>query len=76
MKRYRLTSQRIGGTPHVSSVLLAEDEVEEQLEAEALLHRMSGWVVTEGDRTLVCRRGTLVRVIGVRESDPMHDTLE
>ena len=75
MNRYRLVSSQNGSEPHVSSVILGEDEVQEHLELEAAMHEMAGWVVTRGDETVVCRRGDVTRVISVRASEPMNDTL-
>lgn len=76
MKRYRLTTQsNRHPEPHVSSVILGESEIQEHLDIEADMHRMAGWVVTRGDWTVVCRRGPITRVIGVRESDAMNDEL-
>ena len=74
-KRYRLVETQ-GGNTHVHAVVLAEDEVQATLDAEALLHRAGGWTVTEGDRVLVCRKKTVERIITVRESDPLNDSLE
>lgn len=74
-KRYReVTIQN--GKRHVHSVLLAEDEVQEMLDAEALLHKMGGWRVTPGDRLLVCRKGSIERIITVVESDAHSDALD
>lgn len=74
-KRYRMVTTQDGNT-HVHSVLLAEDEVQESLDAEALLHKMGGWRVTPGDRLLVCRKGSIERIITVVESDPHDDFID
>lgn len=76
MKRYRLvTASSRSATEHVSSVLLAESEVDEHLELEASLHAAFGWLVTRGERMVVCTHNDTTRVITVRESDPMDDAL-
>ena len=76
MDRYRLVSQsNRSPDPHVSSVLMAEDEVEEHLDAEAYLHELGGWTVTRGMGTVICRRGPITRVISVRKSSPMDDSV-
>lgn len=78
MSRWRLVDEQNGRT-HVSSVVLAEDEVDEQIEAEAYLHSLAGWAVTPGQRIIVCRKalgphvGT-VRTIRAVEFDAMHDS--
>lgn len=74
MNRYRIVTQLNDGAPNISSVLIGEDEVEEQLAAEALLHQLAGWEVTVGERTLTCRRDDLVRIVTVRLSDWANDT--
>ncbi len=74
--RYRLVSTQNDGRPHVSSVVLFEDEVEEHLDAEATLHEMAGWLVERGDNWVIARRGETTRTISVRVSEPMDDSLE
>lgn len=74
-KRYRMVTTQ-NGQEHVHSGLLAEDEIQEHLDAEALLHKMGGWTVTEGDRVLVCRKKDIERIITIRESDAHNDSLE
>lgn len=77
MTRWRLVDEQ-GGRTRVSTVVLAESEVDEQLEAEAFLHSVAGWAVTQGQRIIVCRKvlepnaGT-VRTIRAVEFDAMDD---
>lgn len=73
MSRWRLVDEQ-NGRVHVSTVVLAEDEIDEQLGAEAYLHRLAGWTVTEGDRVVVCRKRDTCRVIRAAEFDAMHDS--
>jgi len=75
VSRYRLVTTQNDGAPHVSSVILGEGEVQEHLDLEMSLHQMAGWTVTRGDETVVCRKGGVTRVISVRASDAMKDTL-
>lgn len=73
--RWRLVEEQ-GGRTHVSSVVLAEHEVDVQLAAEATLHAVGGWAVTPGIRVVICRHwqtGT-VRTIRAVAFDPMHDS--
>lgn len=74
-ERYRIVEIRPdkGGAEYPSSVILAEDEIEPWLSVEAELHKNSGWEVTPGQNMLVCRRGTLVRVLEARMYDPFND---
>jgi hypothetical protein len=78
MTRWRLVDEQ-NGNVRVSSVVLAEAEVDEQIAAEAYLHSLAGWAVTEGQRIIVCRKvvgpgaGT-VRTIRAVEFDAMHDS--
>lgn len=71
MKRYRLVSQQSNAPqPHVSDVAMDKHEAAEQLDAEALIHQLSGWTVTRGDNIVVCRRGDTTRVITIQKGAP------
>lgn len=72
MTRWRLVDEQ-GGNVHVSTVVLAEHEVEEQLAAEAFLHQLGGWAVTPGDRLIVCRKRGVTRIVRAAEFDAMDD---
>ena len=77
MTRWRIVDEQ-GGRTHVSTVVLAEDEIDEQLAAEAFIHSCAGWAVTPGRRLLVCRKflgpnAGVVRTIRAVEFDAMHD---
>jgi hypothetical protein len=75
MSRYRLVISQNNGATNVSSLLLGEHEVEKHLDLETSMHQLAGWTVTRGDGTVVCRRGTVTRVVSVRVSHAMDDTL-
>lgn len=70
--RYRLVYTGKGET-HVSSVVLAREEVSESLDVEARLHQIFGWTVTRGKNIVICRRGQNERIITVRHSTPLDD---
>ncbi len=76
MTRWRLVEEQ-DGTTHVSSVVLGECEIDEQIQAEADLHALAGWAVTLGVRVVVCRKwdSGVVRTIRAVEFDPMHDSV-
>lgn len=77
MSRWRLVDAQSNGTgPHVSTVVLSEEEAVESLALEALMHRMAGWTVTEGDDVIVCRRGALVRTVQRVEFDALNDPVQ
>lgn len=76
MTRWRLVDEQSNGSgPHVSTIVLSEEESREQLHAEAQMHSLAGWVVTEGLDVVVCRRldSGLVRTIRRIEFDAMAD---
>jgi hypothetical protein len=78
MSRWRIVSEQSNGHgPAVSTVVLSADEAVEQLDAEAEMHRMAGWLVTVGDDVIVCRwaRTGLVRTIRRVEYDAMADVI-
>lgn len=73
--RYRMVDE-VAGERHVSTVvLLDEEEAREHLHAEATLHALAGWAVTEGTDVIVCRRWETgkVRVIRYEAFGPMDD---
>jgi uncharacterized protein (DUF849 family) len=76
--RYRLVSTQ-GGKPHVSSVVLSEEEAREMLDIEEDIHRKWGWTVTRGEDVLVCRKLTdtrmVERVLTIRRSGPLDDAI-
>ncbi len=77
MLRWRLVDEQSNGRgPHVSTVVLSEQESIASLKAEAQLHLLAGWVVTEGDDVVVCRRPEtgLVRTIRRVGFDAMSDS--
>jgi hypothetical protein len=61
-----------GGKTFVRTVVLADDEVAEQLVAEALLHRLAGWDVAVDRDEVVCSRGRTIRRIYAVDYDPME----
>lgn len=61
--------------PHVGIKVFGVDEINEELEAEALIHSLAGWDVTREEATLTCRKRGVLRTIVVRESSPMDDTI-
>lgn len=73
-ERFRLIYGQ-SGREHTSSVVLSEDEVCDHLEVEAVLHEKTGWVVTRGERLLICRRGNSLRSIEAKRFDPFDDVL-
>ena len=76
--RWRLVSTQ-GGKPHVSSVVLSEEEARDHLDIEEKIHRDWGWTVTRGEDVVVCRKLTrervIERVITIRESGPLDDAI-
>lgn len=74
-ERYRIVEIRPdkGGAEFPSTVVLAEDEIDYWLSVETEMHESSGWEVTPGENMIVCRRGTLVRVLEARKYDPFND---
>lgn len=75
MTRYRLVSQQNEGRLQISSVIIGEDEIHEQLAAEALLHLMSGWEVHLEEHVVRCRKGDIERTITVRSSEWANDSI-
>ena len=78
MTIYRLHENQNDGASYVRSVVLAEDEVDEQLEVEARLHRLlGGWEVSDlpgKTRGIVCRsKNGTVRQIWAVPYDPKED---
>jgi len=72
LRRFRLVDTQ-NGNRHVSSVVLAEEEVEPHLDAEATMHRLAGWRVTRGEGIVVCRKGRKRRSIHVESFTPFDD---
>lgn len=76
MNRYRLVTQQDDGAPHLSVRVIGESEIEWELDAEELLHRLGGWETKRARGTLICRKGKIVRTITAQETTAMEDTLE
>jgi hypothetical protein len=72
--RNRLVTEQ-DGREHVSSVLLAPDEIPYMLETEEHMHTITGWNVTRHGAMLRCQRGPTIRWIWVRSRKPQDDTL-
>ena len=74
-ERFRIVEIRPdkGGAEFPSTVVLAEEEIPYWLSVETELHESTGWEVTQGDNVIVCRRGTIVRVLEARKYDPFND---
>lgn len=72
--RYRLVTHQ-GGTEHVSSVVLSHAEALEALQVEEDMHQRAGWITRLYKDRLLCRHNATVRVLTIRESGPMEDTL-
>lgn len=76
--RYRLVTTQ-GGKPHVSSVVLSEEEARRDLDIEADIHEKFGWIVTRGDEVVVCRKLTpermVERVLTIRKAGPLDDAI-
>jgi hypothetical protein len=73
--RNRLVVTEQAGEHHVSSVLLAEDEILPTLEWEEEAHRAGGWRVDNFGGMLRCEKGATVRWVWVRSKTPQDDTL-
>lgn len=80
--RYRLVTRDLAtDEEHVSTVVLSEDEAEEHLELEAMLHEQTAWEVTRVESSdylpliLASRRGK-TRVIFARCYSPLNDIPE
>lgn len=76
MSRYRLVTQQDDGAPHVSVRVIGESEIEWELDAEAVIHQLGGWKIERSERTLICRKGGIIRTIIAKETTPMEDDLE
>jgi hypothetical protein len=80
--RYRLvtTTNRFGrSSEHVSSVVLAREDVQPSLEVEAEMHEAAGWTVERLERTgeglfaVIVHRAGRARTIEARAFSPMDD---
>ena len=75
----RLAECQNDGEVFVRSVILADDEAEEQLESDARMHEAFGWSVVRLSATeVVCSktsgpRGGTVRRIWIVDYDPMKE---
>lgn len=74
MSRHRLVTET-NGRQHVSSVVLAPDELEDTLDSEMFMHAAAGWQVTRYKDMVQCRRGEATRWIWIRTRQPEDDTL-
>lgn len=76
--RYRLVTTQ-GGKPHVSSVVMSEEEARRDLDTEADIHEKFGWTVTRGEEVVVCRKLTkermVERVLTIRKAGPLDDAI-
>jgi hypothetical protein len=72
--RNRLVTEQDGQT-HVSSLLIAAEDIPEALDWEAQLHEATGWNVTRYGACLRARKGETVRWVWVRSKPPLEDTV-
>ncbi len=75
MNRYRLSTQTAtasGSETHLSSVL-SQQEADDMLQVEEMLHHARGWDTTQYDDLLVCVKSDVVRTIAVVVRDPFTD---
>lgn len=72
--RNRLVTEQ-NGRQHVSSVLIADEEIMDMLDWECRVHEATGWDVQRYGQMIRARRGSIVRWIWVRTRLPLEDTL-
>jgi hypothetical protein len=73
--RCRIVTEQNGET-FVSSTVMTLAEAHESLDYEVFLHEKGGWTVTRSADVVVARRRRSLRVLTIRVSDPMTDTIE
>ena len=54
------------GREFVSTVAVSAEDADRLLAIDTLLHRAAGWLVTEGQREVIARRGNVVRLVSAR----------
>ena len=61
------------GEQHVSSLLLAAEDIPEALELERRLHEQTGWHVSDYGQSIRFQKGDLIRWVWVRSRTPLED---
>jgi hypothetical protein len=61
------------GEQHVSSLLLAVEDIPEALDIERRLHEATGWTVSDYGQSIRFEKGDLIRWVWVRSRPPLED---
>lgn len=75
-QRFRLLTEQENGplaSSHLSSVILNEEEAQQSLNIERMMHQWAGWAVEIHDGKIVCKRNSVTRTITIKSFDAMND---